>query len=186
MNDRQHELGAVLAEVRRRWTRRVRLGAWTAGAAAAAMIFGVGLFTVWLLASEGLALAVVALFVTALALVTLVAAAWPIRRPPSDLQLARYIEEQAGGLDDVVVTAVQHGETNTPVAKYLAADAAAGISRVGLDQIISAEALRRVAMGAGVATVALVAGQRGLRTHDGPRRRRSPPRTCCRPACSSR
>jgi len=158
VDERQNELGAVLAAVRRRWTRRVRLGAWTAGAAAATMIFGVGLFTVWLLASEGLALAVVALLVTALALVTLVAAAWPIRRPPSDLQLARYIEEQAGGLDDVVVTAVQHGETGTPIAKHLAADAAASIGRLGLDHIISGEALRRVAMGAGLATLALAAG----------------------------
>jgi hypothetical protein len=158
VDERQNELGAVLAEVRRRWTRRVRLAAWTAGAAGATMIFGVGLFTVWLLASEGLPLAVVALLVTALAFITLVAAAWPVRRPPSDLQLARYIEERAGGLDDVVVTAVQHGQTGTPAARFLASDAAASIGGVGLDHIISAEALRRVAMGAGVATLALAGG----------------------------
>lgn len=158
MDERNDELGAVLAEVRRRWTRRVRLAAWTAGAAAATTIFGVGLLTVWLLASEGLALAVVSLFVTALALVTLAAAARPLRRPPSDLQLARYIEERAGGLDDVVVTAVQHGATGTPIARQLAADAAASIGRVGLDHIISADAVRRVAMGAGLATLALAGG----------------------------
>ncbi|MCC7034168.1 MAG: hypothetical protein IT179_15205 [Acidobacteria bacterium] len=158
MDERRNELGAILAEVRRRWTRRVRLAAWTAGAAAAAVIFGVGLFTVWLLASEGLALAVVSLLVTALALVTVAAAARPLRRPPSDLQLARYIEEQAGGLDDVVVTAVQHGALGTPIARLLAADAAARVGRVGLDDIISAGALRRAATGAGLATLALAGG----------------------------
>ena len=78
-------------------------------------------------------------------LVTLACAAIPFRRPPSDLQIARYIEEQAGGLDDVVVTAVQHRGAGTPVATSLAADAAATVNRVGLDRIISADVLRRAA-----------------------------------------
>ena len=117
MDERQNELGAVLAEVRRRWNRRARLGAWTIGAMTAATMFGVGLFTVWLLASEGLALAFVVLVVTAFVLVTLASAARPPHHPPTDLQIARYIEEQAGGLDDVVVTAVQHGETGSPIAR---------------------------------------------------------------------
>jgi len=158
VNERQNELGAVLAEVRRRWDRRARLGAWTVGAAAAATMFGVGLFTVWLLASEGLPLAFTALFVTALVVVTLVAAARAPRRPPSDVQIARYIEEQAGGLDDMVVTAVQHGATGSALARGLAADAARRVDRVGLDTVISREVLRRAAIGAAVASLALAAG----------------------------
>ena len=82
MDERQNELGAVLAEVRRRWNRRARLGAWTIGAITAATMFGVGLFTVWLLASEGLALAFVVLVVTAFVLVTLASAARPPHHPP--------------------------------------------------------------------------------------------------------
>ena len=53
MSERQNELGAVLAEVRRRWPRRVRLSAWAVGTVAATMLLGVGGLTVWLLASEG-------------------------------------------------------------------------------------------------------------------------------------
>ncbi len=158
MDERQNELGAVLAEVRRRWNRRARLGAWTIGAIAAATMFGVGLFTVWLLASEGLALAFVVLVVTAFVLVTLASAARPPHHPPTDLQIARYIEEQAGGLDDVVVTAVQHGETGNPIARGLARDAARTVDGVGLERVISGEVLRRAAIGAAIATVALVAG----------------------------
>jgi len=158
VNERQNELGAVLAEVRRRWNRRARLSAWTVGAAAATTMFAVGAFTVWLLASEGLALSFVVLLVTALVLVTLACAVWPTRRAPSDLQLARYIEERAGGLDDVVVTAVQHGQTGSPIARGLAHAAARSVDDVGLDRVISAEVLRRAAIGAAIATVALAVG----------------------------
>ncbi len=121
-------------------------------------MFAVGLFTVWLLASEGLALAFVVLVVTAFVLVTLASAARPPHRPPSDLQIARYIEEQAGGLDDVVVTAVQHGETGSPLARGLARDAARTVDGVGFERVISGEVLRRAATGAVVATVALAVG----------------------------
>ena len=106
MAHRQDELASVLAEVRRRWTRRARLSAWAVGTLAAAMLLGVGGLTVWLLASEGLPLAFVVVIVLAAVAVALVAAGRPVAQPPSDLQLARFIAEQAGGLDDVVVTAV--------------------------------------------------------------------------------
>ncbi len=155
MDERHNELGAVLAEVRRRWTRRTRLGAWTVGASAAAVILVVGLAAIWLVASEGLSLSVAALLIAALAGVTLAAAAWPIRHPPSDLQLARYIEEQSGGLDDVVVTAVAHGADATPMAERLSSDAAARIARVGLDRIVDPRTVRRAAIGAVAASAAL-------------------------------
>ena len=184
MNERQNELGAVLAEVRRRWNRRARLSAWTVGAAAATTMFAVGAFTVWLLASEGLALSFVVLLVTALVLVTLACAVWPTRRAPSDLQLARYIEEQAGGLDDVVVTAVQHGQTGSPIARGLAHDAARSVNGVGLDRVISAEVLRRAAIGAAVATVALAVAFAAFAPPWGAAPR-SPSPTCCPHACSS-
>ncbi|MCC7240514.1 MAG: hypothetical protein IT180_01200 [Acidobacteria bacterium] len=159
MHARPNDLGAILAEVRRRWMRRVRLSAWTAGASAAAMLVGVGGLTVWLLASEGLPLVFVVGTVVALVAVTLGAAARPIRRPPSELQIARYVEEQAGGLDDIVVTAVQHGQGASPVARRLSAAAAARVEAVGLDRLVSGESLRRAAMGAVAASAALaVAG----------------------------
>lgn len=154
---RPDDLGARLAEVRRRWMRRVRLTAWTAGAGTAAVLVGVGAFTVWLMAPQGLALAFVALAVVVLVGVTLGAAIRAVRHPPSDLQIARYIEERVGGLDDIVVTAVQHGEDTSFVAARLAADAAAHVDEVGLDRIVSAESLRRAATLAVAATLVLLA-----------------------------
>jgi hypothetical protein len=154
---RHNDLGAVLAEVRRRWLKRQRLSAWTVGAAAAAMVCAVGAFTVWLLASEGLALALVALLIVLAVGITLVTAARPSRRPPSDLQLARYIEEQAGGLDDIVVTAVQHGDSGSPAGRRLAAEAARRVDEVGVDRVVDPETLRRVAMGAVAASLVLLA-----------------------------
>jgi hypothetical protein len=145
----------ALGEVRRRWTRRAWLSSWAVGAGAAAAVLAVGLLAVWIAASEGLALAFVAIAVSLLALVTLAAAARPVRRPPTNLQVARFIEEQAGGLDDVVVTAVAHGETATPLLTRLKADASAAIAEVGLDRLISGESLRRAAIGAVVSSVVL-------------------------------
>ncbi len=155
MDERHNKLGAVLADVRRRWTRRTRLVAWTAGASAAAMVLAVGMLAVWLVAPQGIPLALVTLAVTALAVVTIACAAWPLRHPPSDAQLARYIEEQAGGLDDVVVTAVAHGDERTPVAGSLAAQAADAVERAGTDRLVPQATLRRAAIGAIVATLAL-------------------------------
>ena len=66
----------------------------------------VGLLAVWLLAQEGIPLVFVVATVGIVAGVALSFALLPLRRPPSDRQIARFIEEQAGGLDEVVVTAV--------------------------------------------------------------------------------
>lgn len=158
MDHGQDELGTVIAEVRRRWTRRVRLSAWAVGTIGAAMLLGVGALTVWLLASEGLPLAAVVLFVLAAVVGTLACAAWPVRQPPTDLQLARFIEEQAGGLDDVVVTAAQHGGSPSAPGAALRHQAVRAVEEVGYDRIISSAALRRAAMGALAGTLVLLAG----------------------------
>jgi hypothetical protein len=135
--------------------RRARLSAWAVGAAAAAAVLVVGLLAVWIAASEGLALAVVAIAISLLALFTLAAAVRPVRRPPTDLQVARFIEEQAGGLDDVVVTAVSHDDSPTPLLARLKADASAAIANVGLDRLVTRESLRQVTVRALVASAGL-------------------------------
>jgi hypothetical protein len=152
---RPDDLVAILAEVRRRWLRRVRLSAWTTGAAAAAAVLAVGLLAVWIAASEGLALAFVAFAVTLLALVILAAAVRPVREPPTDLQVARLIEERAGGLDDVVVTAVNHGDARTAISARLSADAATAVADVGLDRLVSRESVRQAAFRAAATSVVL-------------------------------
>src|SRR5688500_14866471 len=106
MADRGGELRAILGGVRARWSRRAFLRAWMVGAWTAAAMLFVGLLAVWLIAQDGLPLVFVVATVGVVAGVALSFSLLPLRRPPTDRQIARFIEEQAGGLDEVVVTAV--------------------------------------------------------------------------------
>src|SRR6476619_5032295 len=101
MADRSSELRSILASVKARWSRRAFLRAWMLGAVTAGAMLMVGLLTVWLLAQDGIPLVIVVLIVGLVAGVALSFAILPLRRPPSDRQSARFIEEQAGGLDEV-------------------------------------------------------------------------------------
>ena len=100
MGDRATELRAILANVRARWSRRAFLRAWSVGASAAAGMLLVGLLAVFLIAQEGIPLVFVVATVGIVAGIALAFALLPLRQPPSDRQIARFIEEQAGGLDE--------------------------------------------------------------------------------------
>ena len=154
MSDRVTELRAILAAVRVRWQRRTLLGAWAMGAATAAAMLLVGLLAVTLVASEGIPLVLVVAAVIAVALSALVFALLPMRRPPSDRQIARFIEEQAGGLDEVLVTAVDKSTDTSAIANVLAGDAVRAARGVSLDRVITGNQLRRAAAGAVAGTLA--------------------------------
>src|SRR6185436_7730843 len=124
MGDRATELRAILAGVRARWSRRAFLRGWSIGAWAAAAMLMVGLLAVLLLAQDGIPLVFVVATVGIFAGIALSFSLLPLRRPPSDRQIARFIEEQSGGLDEVVVTAVDKSEAASgPVVDLLIADA---------------------------------------------------------------
>src|SRR5689334_3958728 len=131
MAERTAELKAILATVRARWSRRAFLRAWMLGASTAGAMLLVGLLTVWLLAHDGIPLVFVVATVGLIAGVSLSFAFLPLRHQPSDRQIARFIEEGAGDLDEVLVTAVDRSEHRTgPVVDLLVADAiraAAGV-----------------------------------------------------------
>src|SRR3982751_2736681 len=46
----------------------------------------------------------------AVALATVVWAAWPLRRRPTDRQIARFVEERVPALDATIVTAGEHDD----------------------------------------------------------------------------
>jgi len=151
------ELRTILADVRRRWARRALLRAWTLGAATAAAMLLVGLFAVWLVAREGVPLVLAVVSVSAIAAVSLVFALLQLRQAPSDKQIARFIEERAGGLDDVLVTAVEHGiEARGPMADILVHDAIRATRQIDLDRVISRQTLIRAAAGAALGSAALL------------------------------
>lgn len=158
MSERFVELRTILAAVRSRWARRAFLRAWTLGAVTAAAVLLVGLLAVWLVAGEGLPLVLAVIAVTAFAVVALVFALMPLRQPPTDKQIARFIEEQSGGLDDVLVTAVEKGgAVPSPMTDWLIANAVRTARSVDVGALISRETLHRALAGAALASLALVA-----------------------------
>ena len=157
MSDRFAELRAILADVRTRWTRRALLRAWTLGAATAAAMLLVGLFAVWLVAHEGVPLVLAVIAAGAVAVISVVFALLPLRQPPTDRQMARFIEEQAGGLDEVLVTAVEKGSAgSSPMNDLLVAHAITAARRLKGDAIVSAATLKRALAGAALGSLALV------------------------------
>ncbi len=156
MSDRFGELRTLLADVRARWMRRAFLRAWTLGAVTAAAMLLVGLLAIWLVAREGVPLVLAVLAVTAVAITALVFALVPLRTPPSDRQVARFIEEQAGGLDDVLVTAVEKaGAATSPMTELLVAEALRTARAQPFDAIIAPDTLRRAMAGAALGSLVL-------------------------------
>ncbi len=168
MTDRFVELRTILADVRRRWVRRALLRAWTLGAATAASMVLVGLLAVWLVARDGVPLVLAVSAVSAMAGLSLVFALLPLRRVPTDKQVARFIEERSGGLDDVLVTAVEKGLPSTragtgsgqatghSMADILVHDAVRATRQIDLDTVVSRQALMRAGAGAALGSIALL------------------------------
>lgn len=157
MGDRAAELRAILANVRARWSRRAFLRGWMIGAWAAASMLVVGLLAVWLIAQEGLPLVFVVATVGIVAGIALSFSLLPLRRPPSDRQIARFIEEQAGGLDEVVVTAVDKLASDSgPVVDLLVGDAVRATRTVDAHRIVPDDTMSRAAIGAAIGSAALL------------------------------
>lgn len=159
MGHRLVEFQAVLEEVRRRWTRLAVLRRWALGSAAAALAILVGLGAVSLVARDGLSLLVAAFVALAAAAVGLGCALWPLRVRPTDLRLARFIEERAGGLDDVLPTAVEYlnrPDQSGPIAEALAADAVRVVKNIDLDTVVDRSDIRQAIWKAAAASAALI------------------------------
>ncbi len=157
MGDRAGELRAILANVRARWSRRAFLRAWSIGAWAAAGMLMVGLLAVLLIAQEGIPLVFVVAIVGIFAGSALALAVLPLRQPPSDRQIARFIEEQAGGLDEVVVTAVDKLESGPgPVVDLIVGDAVRAARTVDPHRIVTNDTMSRALAGAAVGSAAFL------------------------------
>ncbi|HEX4915961.1 MAG TPA: DUF4175 family protein, partial [Vicinamibacterales bacterium] len=155
MTERVSELRAILAAVRARWQRRVLLEAWALGGLTAGAMVFIGVLAVWLIASEGVPLVLVVAAVGAVTLTTLLFALSSIRHAPSDRQIARYIEERAGNLDEVLVTAVDRSDDASPIAGVIVHDAVRAARTVDIDRVVSAQVLRRAAVAAVGGTLVL-------------------------------
>jgi len=154
MADRSSELRAILDGVRAQWTRRALFRSWALGAATAAAMLAVGLLAVWLLAQQGIPLVIVVLTVGIVAGIAIAFALLPLRRPPSDRQIARFIEEQSGDLDEVLVTAVDKMQSGSgPVVDLLVVDAIRAAQHIDLQGIVARDTMQRAAGGAVAGTL---------------------------------
>jgi hypothetical protein len=156
MGEHYHELSAILRRVRARWRAMSALRAWTWTAAAAAGVLLLALVAHRLMSPEGPAL--VALWGAAL-LAAIACVAWllPLRHAPADSQMARLVEECCPELEDALITAIAERDSATRRAMLASvlADAAKRCRNLDLDRVVSRQALRKAAMSASAATVAL-------------------------------
>lgn len=160
MADELTTLRAVLDDIaRRRATLAWRRG-WVMGALVAAAVLAAARLVLWALAPTGasfLLLITLALVVATAALVVALRAGRVVTTP---VQVARLLEERLGGLDDVVVTAVDYAarpDHAAPVAGRLAMAALRAVGAEGADAVVppaSLQASGRRAIAAGLALAA--------------------------------
>ena len=83
---------------------------------------------------------------------------WPLRRTPSDTQVARFIEEQCPDLEDRLASATQVARTGHPSAlgDLMLADAAAKARSVDVDRVVASDHVRGSILRGAAATAAFL------------------------------
>src|SRR5216683_1732369 len=106
MQAHRQEIHELLDRVRSRWQRLRAFRATVRAALAASGVLAVAFVLTFWTTRSPMALAALGVAATALAVAALVWGLWPVRRVPSDTQLARFIEESEPSLDDRLASAV--------------------------------------------------------------------------------
>ena len=156
MAEHYSDLSALITTVRNRWRTTSALRAWTIAAASAALVLALALSVQRLLAPDGGAFIALWLAASVAAMVCLGWFLAPLRRPPGEHQVARYIEECCPELEDALVTAIVQGiAAPSPMNAAVAADAVRRTRDLDLDRIVSRRTLRHAAIRATAATLVL-------------------------------
>src|ERR1700676_4403393 len=156
----QHEIRELLDRVRSRWQRLSAFRAAVRAALAASGVLAAALVLTFWTTRSPLALAALGVAATALAIAALVWGLWPVRRAPSDTQLARFIEECEPSLDDRLASAVDllasgREADESRLAGHMVADAARRASAVDPGAVVPREILRRSGFQAAAAVLLL-------------------------------
>src|SRR5437870_10150747 len=169
MMNGDNDIRLLIGRVRRRWRAQhvchaaVRVALYGVAAVGVALVAAT-----WILDAPRL-LAAIAAAAACAALAAIVWSCAPLRRRPTDAQVARFIEERAPELEDRLVTAVHAGtqSSRSPFHDLLIADAARRSRGVDIETIVTAETVRRAVFQATAATLALllvvIAGRGRLR-----------------------
>lgn len=157
--DARSQISATLNGIRRRWFALVwlRVGAWAV--AAIALVTLLAIVLVPLADLRGRHLLAVAIAAAVFSVASVLTIAWPWRRRPTDLQVARYAEEHVPDLEDglAAATALLPRTDLTPVEGHVLAFGARLTEAVDPRRIIDGERIRRRGLELGVAVVALLA-----------------------------
>ena len=150
----------LIRRARARWRALTLFHAAIRGALAAAAVLLVAVLAARLAHPAPIALVAIAGAACLIAGAAIAWAAAPLRVRPSDLRVARFIEERAPTLDDRLVTAVDvvssGRETASPaMAEPMVADAAARARAIDVDDVIASRTLRRAFLQAVAAAVVL-------------------------------
>jgi hypothetical protein len=152
----------LIRRARARWRALTLFRATIHGTLAAAAVLLIAVVAVRWVHPAPAALLVIAAVALALAVGSLLWAAAPLRVVPSDLRVARFIEEREPSLDDRLVSAIDvvssHRETASPaIAEPMLADAAARARAIDVDAVIPSRTLQRRGAQAAAAAVVLAA-----------------------------
>ena len=151
------EIAALLASVRRRWLAARAMRGAARAAALAALALALLLAADSLLAPSDLVMALLAAGAAGAAAGFAARILWPLRRGPSDRQVARYVEERCPDLQDRLASAIDLCARPSRFGGRVLDDAARGARGVVLDRVVPARVVRRAVAGGVVATAALVA-----------------------------
>ena len=108
-----------------------------------------------LFAPSDLVMALLAACAAGAATVFSVSTLWPLRRSPSDNQVARFVEERCPELQDRLASAIDLGETPSSFGSRVLDDAARRSRGVDRDRVVATRAVRRAVAGGIGATAAL-------------------------------
>jgi len=153
-------VAGLLARVKRRWRQLVLLTAAARAALAVACVIAATLVVARVLGQSPRGLALWGVLALVVAGVLAVRALWILRQVPSDRRLARFIEEQDPSLDDRLVSAIELAgrpaeTTASGLAPLLLADANRRAAQVDPALVVPGGRLRRAALLAAAASVAL-------------------------------
>src|SRR5258706_3278243 len=162
MSAHHQQIRELVDRVRSRWRRLTLFRAAVRAAIAASLVLAVGLFLTYWTTRTPVALAPLGLVALTLVAGAIVWGFWPVRRTPSEAQVARFLEERDPSLDDRLASAVDllvgGRESEAPgLAAPMVADAARRASVVDPSSVVSRDILRRAGVQAVAAAVLLAA-----------------------------
>ena len=151
------EIAVLLASVRRRWMAARAMRAVARAASMALLALALVLGVDRLFAPPDLVMALLAAGAAAAAAVFCVRTLWPLRRGPSDSQVARYVEERCSDLQDHLASAIDLGATPSSFGGRVLVDAARRARGVDPDRVVASRMVRRAVAGGVGAMAALAA-----------------------------